>query len=727
MKFPKLKINLDKWNRYIVVAIVALLVAVLAILSMNVIKNQGVELLEGGEVAYPTDYFTGFSSKDMEFKDGNLSILVDGDTQVKKEPENEDELYGEKIEVKTRELGITNELAINDFETVLVIPENLDKLAIRFICAAYYEAGNVGAAEDDENEVFVTEKAGDNTGCMLGAKAEDGSYYRLKTYGRIANTVVFDFTTGKFTLNADQKTAKDFTLDGNKLTVKTFLDEDFYLGVTAGEESNTIVTKDSDIICRKLKSIDGVTPAEIAFAFDVADRVNEKRPVDFQIVSIDQKASDTEEKYKQTFEINEYGELIKNNVYPIVVLRESYYSKRLDGSTHVNLFTNSKYTLRSNVYSLTGKVTEEDVSLECDSDDVWHNKEEEKMTRTIMIMKKGTYTFDFKGWDGSVYDNVTINAMDVADDKEAPKYEYDEKAMLSFMVALNNAIVDPIKGTYCPLGKNVNVPSMKDLVRDDVSSYENLSIKLYYVNPQTSGVKNTNYVETFWVGDYSFYLSFTDETGKKMNVDENNKPSSDLVFNFDVKDNAVPVILGQKDQETGTVGQRYYAYPFKVDAFGCSVNYTLWYNPDTDATESDSGWIEIPAFNGINREYEGDYTYEELRAIDFNGERNFTPDKLGAYMIKCEATSQMSETNRGGDFVIIKVEKEGIISQLVDIVKVNLWSYIFLAIGVFVMCCAISFYFLAKNKEKLRTQTMENAKLEQTTDKTQTEKTEKTE
>ena len=700
MKFPKLKIKADSMYRYLIVAVVALLVAVLAIVSMNIVKEQSDGFLEGGEVSEPSDYFGGFDSKYMQFKNDNFRLAVIGDTETTEELENEDEIYSELIEVKERELSIKNELVINDFEMVMKIPENLDKLAIRFISEAYYAAGNVGAVEDEENGGYITEAAGVNSGCILGTAAPDGTFYRLKTYSRIANTVVFDFKKSEVTVNGEE--TRNFTLDGDELKIRTFLDSNFHMGISVGKDDDTIITKDSDIICRKLKSINGVTPAEIAFAFDVSDKVSEKEPAVFEIVSIDQKVSDEQSRYKQTFEVNEYGELIKDNVYPIVTLRDSYYSKRQDGKVEVNLIVNSKQTLRSYVYSILGNITEDDVALECDSSAVWHNKEEESMTRTIMIMERGTYTFDFKGWDDSVYGSVKINAKYLEEDDKAPEYYNDEQALYSFTVALNNAVVDPIKGTHCPLGKNVNVPSMKDLVYDDFSSYESLTYKVYFTNTETSGVKNTAYVETLKVGNYSFFLDFTDEAGNDMGYSQTNLPLADYVFKFSIEDDAVPEVLGQKEQKIGVVGQRYFAYRFKVDAFGCDIKYTLWYNPDLDATKDSDGWVEIPSFTGINRGYKGDYTFEELRAIDYNGELNFTPDKIGAYMIKCDATSTQSVTNNGGDFVIVRVEKEGLISQLVDMVKVNLWSYIFLAIGVFTMCCSISFYVLAVHKQKLR-------------------------
>jgi hypothetical protein len=173
------KIKLEKINKHLIVALVALLVVVLAILSVKVIKDQSEGFLEGGDPADPTDYFTGFSSSEMEFKDGYFSVLVKGDTEVKKQPENEDEIYSELVEVKKYELGIVNQLAVNDFEMVMAIPNNIDRMAIRFICSAYYETGNVGAVENEgdlyseENATddvkYVAEQVDENSGCILGA------------------------------------------------------------------------------------------------------------------------------------------------------------------------------------------------------------------------------------------------------------------------------------------------------------------------------------------------------------------------------------------------------------------------------------------------------------------------------------------------------------------------------------------------------------------------------
>jgi hypothetical protein len=503
---------------------------------------------------------------------------------------------------------------------------------------------------------------------------------------------LFDFVDGKAWIDAVEK--KSFTMDDGILSLKTSLTDDNYLKFTVGDTE--FVTEDSDLICRKLKCLGGVTPAEISFGFDVGGLVNEKRPAEFKIKSIDQKASDEQGKYKQTFDVNEYGEFTNDNVYPVVCFRDSYYSKQKDGSGKVFVSMNSKQTIILDSYSFTGEVTGSDVSLECDKpiDEVWLNKEEEKMTKTIMLRKEGSYVFEYVGYDGAVYGSTEIVSIDYTKDNKKPEFVNDEEALNAFNVALNNAVVDCTKGTYCPLGKNVNIPSMEDLVKDDFTSYEDLKVKLTYKTPSgVETVKNTIYVEILETGEYTFNLTFTDENGNAMTTP---------TFTFMAKDNAVPEIVGQKEQDVGSVGQRYYAYRFKVDAFGCSVKYTLKYNPDVNADEKSEGWVEIPAFETIDKSYEGEYSYQLLKAIDYNGELNFTPDKLGAYMIECSATSQLSETNSGSDFVIIRVEKEGIISQLVDLVKLNLWSYIFFGIGAFIMCCAVSFYLLAINKQKLK-------------------------
>ncbi len=281
-------------------------------------------------------------------------------------------------------------------------------------------------------------------------------------------------------------------------------------------------------------------------------------------------------------------------------------------------------------------------------------------------------------------------------DTISPEYTTDAGAIESYVNALTETYVDK-DGICVALGTEIELPSMKDLVSDNITSYEDLSFTLYYATPtsttfstNTSAMKLTLNSD----GDYTFFVAFKDKDGngyekkdfieeKDGEVDEIKAGMEKYVFTIHVVDNAPIDITPATVQGKGFKGTSYTASKFKVNADGCTVVYELFYNPSLTATEDSEGWVAIPkASNITDTSYENDgYDYDDIQAIGYNGELTFTPDKIGSYKIVCTATSKVTARDAVGS-TLIRIESAP------KVVKVdnhwlqnNVWSVVFLSIG----------------------------------------------
>ena len=170
------------------------------------------------------------------------------------------------------------------------------------------------------------------------------------------------------------------------------------------------------------------------------------------------------------------------------------------------------------------------------------------------------------------------------------------------------------------------------------------------------------------------------------------------VFTFEIHDNA-PLLVEAHSQDNGFVGIKYVANKFNITASGYTTTYKLYYNANKNATENSNGWVEIVAYKKANQEGANGYTYEELKAIGYDGEVTFTPDKIGAYKIVCEVTSQKSYKT-ASDTALIKIASEPTIVEPANYwFEDNLASLIFLGIGTLCLIAIIVLLFIKpKNK-----------------------------
>ena len=101
------------------------------------------------------------------------------------------------------------------------------------------------------------------------------------------------------------------------------------------------------------------------------------------------------------------------------------------------------------------------------------------------------------------------------------------------------------------------------------------------------------------------------------------------------------------------------------------------------ATQPSLSSVAIPkASNITDTEYEQDgYDYDDIQAINYNGELTFTPDKIGSYKIVCMATSKVTARDAVGSSIIRIESAPKVVKVDNHWLQNNVWSVVFLSIG----------------------------------------------
>lgn len=613
-------------------------------------------------------YFTGLTASDVKFEGGYLVAKVKENSTLTDTTSD----IGTTVTTETGILNIANKLAINDLEMVMVIPSGLDNLTVVFNSAAYYANGNVSAVKDGESY----------------KKYSDGSYvYDVKK--EVANEIDFDFTSKTAKVNGEE-TALAFTMDGDKLVLKTKVNAANYVEFTFGASQAKVVADDvtdpsgNVVEGKKVKNVADVSVANVKFMFELA---NEQTPVDFKIASIDQKASDVDGKYKQTFETDANGVITDDEVYPVVTVAESFYKNNADGSYAVIKNVREKYTLSIELHSVLSNVGTSKVYVQ-KADKIW--RETNENPKGVMFLEEGKFDINLVTKDGDkevvLKTLADVEVVNYADDKTAPVYVYNQEALQAYSVALKNAYYDLDKNHHAALGSELEVPSMKDLVFDDMNTYEALVKKIYYSNNVSEDLTSSGMnISLSEAGKYVFKALFTDDNGNAMEKEdfEDGEKYNQYVFNFSIEDDAPIEVTAAPSQGKGFKNVSYTASKFTIDAVGCNTTYTLYYNADKAATESSGGWVEIPKSASVtDKEYSKDgYTYDDIKAIAYNGNLTFTPNKTGAYMIKCEAVSAVTSRGDSASTIIVIENEASPVKVYTDWLENNVWSVVFLGVG----------------------------------------------
>ena len=440
----------------------------------------------------------------------------------------------------------------------------------------------------------------------------------------------------------------------------------------------------------------------------------------FALKYVDQKATDEGGLYKQTFESKD-GKLTDTDTYPRVTLDKSFFTRTAEGEKKIIKSVSKLYTPTVTPYSVLNNVKNSDLYFVCpEGSDVQFNTDSNRPKKIFFPSVGESVAFAVTAVgleDGEYISTYNAEVIDPENstDNTAPVYVKNESALKAFEDALKDAILDG--DHYIALGTELNIPSLEDLVFDDQTPYSELSVKLYYKSATESLTSDKLSFDVDYAGDYTFYVVFTDAAGNAMEVtdfiDEDEEGNQyivdeDLVFNFYISDNAPIKVVAPTSKSIGFTGVKFISPSFEVDAEGCKTTYKLYYISDKNATIPESksalesaGWVEIPKASSItDKNYDKDgFNYETVKAIGYDGERTFTPNAIGSYLIECTATSEVTHRS-ATDYSVLNV------SGAPQTVKVpsnwlqnNVWSVVFLSLGTLCLIGIVILLFIKPKDE----------------------------
>lgn len=613
----------------------------------------------------PSTYFTGTVASKAEFGEKGLTAsIVDGDT-----------------------FGFKHDVVISDFAMGLTIPKNV-VLTITFTSDSYFIHGEeIDGEYTTVIEYSVMLKSND-AGIWVKTTAE-GASYEIDASGK--NTFDFHLVVG----NNNLPTAEGKTLTQNKI-----------------------------------ENIDGKAIAtSVEFVFDVEDGKTVAEGDDFVLSYINQKDSDggVNSKYCQKLTLVD-GNLEKAT--PRVTLNDSFYTKQNDGSYKlVKLAGTDYYSVSMKAYSPISSsnsglrlflLDSTDSAITANSNDKALLESNTSTPDMVYFSESGTIKLgvgidgnnDYQTVEPKLYETFEIEVIEKDSDTVVPEYvditTGDGKiAYDGFLNALKEEyqVADEDGNTTSVyLGATFEIPSMRDLVYDDVSPVDKLTRKVYVNNGSAS---TSNSFDLDEIGNYFFYVVYADEAGNEMDNEsflkkENGEPvevdgktftdtDNALVFKFVMNDDAAIKVDAAVAQGVGYKGVTYTASKFTVDASGCTLTYKLYYNSNVNANEGDEGWREV-----VKKK---DATTDADKAIAYDGTLTFNPTEIGSYMIKCTATSEVS-SRHDEDFTIIRVKSEPKVVEVPSTwLKDNVWSVVFLSVGTLCLIGIVVLLFIKPKEE----------------------------
>lgn len=584
---------------------------------------------------------------------------------------------------------------------------NNDNITNYFSGAESFEltGGNLVASvkKDGKHAVSITNALiVDDLAIELNVPAAVSSFKVILTYDSYFENGAENNETHAF----DKEIKKEFTFaDNTDLTVKIKTADN-----NLSARINDGAWQEETGLYYKIKGEDKCS-ATIAFDFTLTDDCE----VTFK--SINQKLGDgTDDTYKQTFALTDNkitfakSRVIINDL-PIIKIGDDL--QPIYGKQYKNL--------SFNVYSVFGDVSSGDVYVKSESAGVSVDPYSTKPTSVIF---NNTSTADdglklcYKdgGTEKVLETYKVLAAEDIDNDSTAPTYESNGEIFTQYRTLVENAAKKEYfdsegasLGTYSiRLGDSYEIPSLKNLVSDNLNVYADLTYTVYYRTPSNANGSTTSLKFTVSeAGKYEFYVIFKDGKGNALEKDDFYKidgeddnhiidgPYKYAVFTFEIKDDAPISVEVPETQGAGYLNTRYVASGFEVLS-GSNVTYTLYYNEKTDAKADSDGWVEVNTDNG--------FTESEIEDIAYDGNYTFTPIKLGSYKIKCEASSGTSSSARyaEGETVISVAEEPSVVKPDNHWFKNNMWSIIFLSVGTLSLIGIIILLFI-KPKEEVET------------------------
>ncbi len=611
----------------------------------------------------------------------------------------EDSLYAEMDEGNS--FYFINQLVVEDLALELKVSEKVEELSISLKTNAYSANGNAVVSGGDT--IY---------------KKEVNNVLKIK----LSNSATSYSINENNTVSGSAIAVND---GARSLKIKFRVNSDHLLVASINEMAEATAKSGAD----KVERIDKTT-AMIMVTLDKATSTEEKEIV--KLISVDQKTKDLTGNYKQTFELDENG-VLTDTAYPRVTLGDDNFNKDLSTGKYdkLTMLANVQKSYSVSVHSVLNDVKVSNVSLASNDADKWLSNETspKKIAFGEKDNSKEASSFDVvftnKDGDVAVIDSYKVTVIDKNTDTTAPTYIYNKDAYDAYVDSLNKIIYEKVftdgKNEYISiaLGTEAKLPSLRDLVYDDYTSYGKLDITLKYSTDENE--TQTSSKMSFKIGKaggYTYYVIFGDEAGnvidndKFIKQDENDSNKyiegeyKNFIFKFDVQDNA-PISIGVSSAEgIGFKGIQYKASKFDVQADGCKTTYTLYYNESLTAEEGDSGWKEIPAAAKVTSEKYTDKdgnTYESVKAIGYDGSLTFTPTEYGSYMIKCVATSDYT-TRTDSKSTILRVDKETSTPTYVKVptywLRDNVWSVVFLSVGTLSLAGIIVLLFTKPKDEK---------------------------
>ena len=587
-----------------------------------------------------------------------------------------------KVPLKTGDkIKIKNNVVVDDFEIKVKVPANATKFVLTAKTASYDVNGNEYVLEGISK--FKTD---------------------------IVNTVTIN-ADGTATFNGGAETLVTAT-DG-VYTIKLNVTNNFMQATINGQAMPTVTSNEY-----KIADYDKVI-ATVEMGIDLPQDATEASPLFIEYV--DQKASNTKEDFKQTFKLNDTGDALLTTANPVMTLNVGF--TKLDEATGKIIVPMAKENILVVTQNAVVPSTKTLKLATSDTDKVWISSS----STYIMFKAEGETSFSIVDKNNdTVYETYDVLVVNEGQDGEgaAPIYNGDAQAIKAFMAKIEDKLKDD-EGNYIRIGSTqyLELPSFKSMVSDNVSAYEDLSFKLCYKTPTEEKEVAGNRIPLASAGKYQFFVRVTDEKGNGMKNDDffttdnnGNKVFSDTctyadyVFEFEILDNAPIKLTAATSQGDGYIGVKYTATSFTIDASAYEAQYKLLYSVNKDAPAEQ--WIEIPTLDNVSEDYSANgFTYADVKAIGYDGNLGFTPDRAGYYKIECTITSTTSSrvtATATTTSISIQEKPQVVVAQENDWLSNNVWSVVFLTVGTL---CLVAIIVLLCIKPKEDTDTAQRSRI----------------
>ena len=428
--------------------------------------------------------------------------------------------------------------------------------------------------------------------------------------------------------------------------------------------------------------------------------------VTINLQSIDQKYSDASTDFVQNFVKN--GDDFENKAKPKVYLDDALYNYNEEKNAYTAI-CGYKYSTTVTAYSFLDVKTS-DYKI---NDSVSASPYKKPSGSSYLVFTQPSVgDDDLKKVEvkGNTDDtSLKFYVIDYSEDSKAPKYIGDENAIDSFNNYVDGLLVEAKanKKTEITIEKN----KLRSLVNDDYSSFSLMTATLYYWSDNSNSSSTSLKISLKDGGHFRFIILFTDFSGNAMeqeqffynDAEDTNKENEgyykDFVFEFNFE-NETKLTIKTSEAGTGYKGVAYSCSAFTIEGDDYSTNYKLYYCKNKIGADEE-GWKEIIAANkAVDEEKEyGDFTYDEIKEINYDGTLGFTPDRVGYYKFECTANSTDN----------IKSEKEAVVFEVKDQIKTvkpashwlenNVLSVVFLSVGTLSLIGIIVLLFIKPKDE----------------------------